>query len=105
LSILGYNFEDRFHKKDERRGGSNMGFLRRLAFMVGLLLGLTTVAAAGAVALTYLFTGKLASVEMSEDKPQVTLMTPSEVAALIRAQRTGTGGDELEEQPGGESDD
>ena len=82
-----------------------MGFLRRLAFLMGLVLGLTTVAAAGAVALTYLFTGKLASVEMSEDKPQVTLMTPEEVAALIRAQRTGKGEAELKEQPGGESDD
>ena len=81
-----------------------MGFLRRLAFLLGLLLGLTTVAVAGAVALTYLFTGKLASVEMSEDKPEITLMTPDEVAALIRAQRTSKGGAELEEQPGGESD-
>jgi hypothetical protein len=82
-----------------------MAFLRRLAFVLGLLLGLATVAAAGAVALTYLFTGKLVSMEMSEDKPQVTLMTPDEVAALIRDQRTGKGGAELEEQPGGESDD
>jgi hypothetical protein len=82
-----------------------MGFLRRLAFLLGLLLGLTTVAVAGAVALTYLFTGKLASVEMSEDKPEITLMTPDEVAALIRTQRTGKGGAEVEEQAGGESDD
>jgi len=82
-----------------------MGFLRRVAFTLGLLLGLTTVAAAGAVALTYLFTGKLASVKMSEDKPQVTLMTPDEVASLIREQRTGKSGGESEEQPGGESDD
>lgn len=82
-----------------------MGFLRRVAFVLGLLLGLATVAAAGAVALTYLFTGKLVSMEMSEDKPQVTLMTPDEVASLIREQRTGKGGAELDEQPGGESDD
>jgi hypothetical protein len=82
-----------------------MGFLRRLAFVLGLLLGLATVAAAGTVALTYLFTGKLVSMEMSEDKPQVTLMTPDEVAALIRAQRTGKGGAELDEEPGGEGDD
>lgn len=82
-----------------------MGFLRRLAFVLGLLLGLATVAAAGTVALTYLFTGKLVSMEMSEDKPQVTLMTPDEVAALIRAQRTGEGGAELDEESGGESDD
>jgi hypothetical protein len=82
-----------------------MGFLRRLAFILGLLLGLTTVAAAGAVALTYLFTGKLASVEMREDKPEITLMTPDQVAALIRAQRKGKSEAELDEQPGGESDD
>jgi hypothetical protein len=82
-----------------------MGFLNRVAFLLGLLLGLTTIAAAGAVALTYLFTGKVASVEMSQDKPKVTLMTPDEVASLIREQRTGKGGDELDEQPGGESND
>jgi hypothetical protein len=61
-----------------------MVFLRRLAFYVGLLLGLTTISAAGTVALTYLLTGKLVSLEMSEEKPEVTLMTPDEVAALIR---------------------
>lgn len=82
-----------------------MGFLRRLAFALGLLLGLTTVAAAGVVALTYLFTGKLVSIEMSEDKPEVTLMTPDQLAALIREQRMGKSGIELADQPGGESDD
>ena len=81
-----------------------MGFLKRFVFTLGLLLGLTTVAAAGAVALTYLFTGKLVSIEMSEDKPEMTLMTPDEVAALIREQRMGKSGIELDEQPGGESD-
>jgi hypothetical protein len=82
-----------------------MGFLKRLAFTLGLLLGLTTVAAAGAVALTYLFTGKLVSVKTSEEKPEVTLMTPDEVAALIRQQRAGESESESEEQPGGESHD
>jgi hypothetical protein len=82
-----------------------MGFLKRVAFAMGLLLGLTTVAAAGAVALTYLFTGKLVSVEMSEDKPEVTLMTPDDVASLIREQRKGKGEAALDEEPGGESDD
>ena len=61
-----------------------MGVLRRLAFYLGLLLGLATIAAAGTVALTYLLTGKFVSLEMSEEKPEVTLMTPDEVAALIR---------------------
>lgn len=81
-----------------------MGFLKRLAFILGLLLGLITVAVAGAVALTYLFTGKLVSVEMVEEKPAITLMTPDQVAALIRAQRTGQSGAESDEGPGGESD-
>jgi hypothetical protein len=61
-----------------------MGVLKRLAFYMGLLLGLTTIAAAGTVALTYLLTGKLISIEMGEEKPEVTLMTPDEVAAMIR---------------------
>ncbi len=63
-----------------------MGLLRRLAFYLGLILGLTTVAAAGTVALTYLLTGKLVSLNLAEGKPAVTLMTPDEVVALIRSQ-------------------
>jgi hypothetical protein len=61
-----------------------MGVLKRLAFYMGLLLGLTTVAAAGTVALTYLLTGKFVSLEMGEEKPEATLMTPDEAAAFIR---------------------
>ena len=61
-----------------------MGVLKRLAFYMGLLLGLTTVAAAGTVALTYLLTGKFVSLEMGGEKPEMTLMTPDEVAVLIR---------------------
>jgi hypothetical protein len=84
-----------------------MGILKRLAFYMGLLLGLTTIAAAGTVALTYLLTGKFVSFEMGEEKPEVTLMTPDEVAVLIR-EKTG----KTAEQPvgveieiaGGESD-
>jgi hypothetical protein len=63
-----------------------MVFLRRLAFYIGLLLGLATVAAAGTVALTYLFTGKLPSVELGGETPEVTLMTPDEVVELVRSQ-------------------
>ena len=63
-----------------------MGFLKRLAFYIGLMLGLTTIAAAGTVAFTYLFTGKLVSVELAGEKPEVTLMTPDEVVVLIRDQ-------------------
>ena len=39
-----------------------MGFLRQLAFYLGLALGLITVTVAGTVALTYLFTGRFPSV-------------------------------------------
>jgi hypothetical protein len=63
-----------------------MRFLRRLAFYIGMVMGLTTIAALGMVALTYLLTGKLVSVELSGEKPEVTLMTPDEVVALIREQ-------------------
>ena len=63
-----------------------MGLLKRLAFYLGLVLGVATMAAAGAVALTYLFTGKLFSVEMAEGKPEVTLMTPDQVVTMIREQ-------------------
>jgi hypothetical protein len=85
-----------------------MGLLRRLAFYLGLMLGLTTVAAAGTVALTYLLTGKFVSVEMAGEKPEVTLMTPDEVAALIR-EKAGKAEVEIEiplaEVEGGESND
>jgi hypothetical protein len=83
-----------------------MGFLKRLAFYLGLMVGLVTVAAAGTVALTYLLTGKLVSVEVAGEKPEVTLMTPDEVVALIREQVKKA---KSEAQPaadaGGESDE
>ncbi len=63
-----------------------MRFLRRLAFYIGMVMGLTTIAALGMVALTYLLTGKLVSVELSGEKPEVALMTPDEVVILIREQ-------------------
>ena len=63
-----------------------MGFLKRLAFYMGLLLGLATVAAAGTAALTYLLTGKLVSIEAAEGKPEVTLLTPDQVVSMIREQ-------------------
>ena len=59
-----------------------MVFLKRLAFYIGLLLGLTTIAAAGTVAMTYLLTGKFVSLEMGGEKPEVTLMTPDEVRMM-----------------------
>jgi hypothetical protein len=63
-----------------------MGFLKRLAFYLGLILGLATVATVGTVALTYLFTGKFASVEMAEGKPEIALMTPDQVVVMVREQ-------------------
>jgi hypothetical protein len=63
-----------------------MGFFRRIAFYLGLILGLATIAVAGIVALTYLLTGKLVSIETSGEKPEVTLMTPDEVIVLVREQ-------------------
>lgn len=80
-----------------------MRFLRRLAFYLGLGVGLTTIAALGTVALTYLLTGRLVSIEMGEEKPEVTLMTPDEVTALIREQVSKAQG-QLAEEEGGESD-
>ena len=63
-----------------------MGLFRQLAFYLGVAVGMLTVAAAGTVLLTYLFTGKFPSVEMAGDKPEVTLMTPDEVVAFVREQ-------------------
>jgi hypothetical protein len=63
-----------------------MGFLRQLAFYLGLALGLVTVTVAGTVALTYLFTGRFPTVEMAEGKAEVTLLTPDEVVTLVREQ-------------------
>jgi hypothetical protein len=83
-----------------------MGILRRLAFYLGLLLGLVSVAVAGTVALTYLLTGKLVSVEMGEEKkPEVTLMTPDEVVALIRRQPWAAAAGPLAEEAGGEGNE
>jgi hypothetical protein len=63
-----------------------MGFLKRFAFYLGMVLGLVAVATAGTVALIYLFTGKLISAEVHEGKPVATLMTVDEVVAMMRAQ-------------------
>jgi hypothetical protein len=83
-----------------------MRFLKRLAFYLGLMLGLTTIAAAGTVALTYLLTGRLVSIEMGDEKPEVTLMTPDEVVALIQEQVSkAKAKDQPAEALGGESDE
>lgn len=63
-----------------------MGFLKRLAYDLGLVLGLVAVAAAGAVALTYLFTGKLISIRSDKQGTRIVLDSPDALAALIRQQ-------------------
>lgn len=63
-----------------------MGFLKGLAFYLGLTIGLFSIAVAGTIALTYLFTGKFPSVEMAEGKANVTLLTADEVVTLVREQ-------------------
>jgi hypothetical protein len=82
-----------------------MGVLKRLAFYLGLILGLATVAAAGTVLLTYLFTGKFASIEMAEGKPEVTLMTPDEVVAMVREQVDKARAAQAADETGGAGDD
>jgi hypothetical protein len=86
------------------KGGSRMGVLKRLAFYWGFALGLATAALAGLVALTYLFTGKFPSVEMHEEKPEVLLMTPDEVVAMVREQVHKAQAAQAAEETGGEGD-
>ena len=82
-----------------------MGFLKRLAFYLGTVLGLATVAAAGTVLLTYLFTGKFPSIEMAGGKAELQLMTPDEVVALVRGQVEKATATQATEIAGGENDD
>ena len=63
-----------------------MEFLKRLAFYLGLALGLLTVAAVGSVALTYLFTGKLISIRSDEQGTRIALDSPDALVALLRQQ-------------------
>jgi hypothetical protein len=63
-----------------------MRIFGRLAFYLGIAVGLVTAAAAGTVALTYLLTGKLPGVKFAEEQPEITLLTPDEVVDLVRTQ-------------------
>ena len=81
-----------------------MGLMRRFAFYLGLVLGVFAVAAAGSVALTYLLTGKLPMVGMSSDNTEVTLLTPDEVASLIREKVGKAPGAQVIEITGGGED-
>ena len=82
-----------------------MGTLRRMAFFVGLSLGLATTAVTAAVALTYLFTGRFPTVEMAEGRAEVQLLTPDEVVAMVREQVAKAKSAKGVEIQGGESDD
>lgn len=64
-----------------------MGILKRMAFLLGLVLGLVTLVVVGTEFLTYLFTGKFPSVKkVDEGKPELVLMTPDEVVDFVREQ-------------------
>ena len=82
-----------------------MGVLKRFAFYMGLVLGLVTVAAAGTVALTYLFTGRFPSVELGGEAPEVTLLTPDEVVTMVREQVDKAKAAYETEEAGGEDDE
>jgi hypothetical protein len=81
-----------------------MGFFKRLAFYWGFALGLVTLAAVGIVALTYLFTGKIPSVDVAEGETKVTLLTPDEVIVVVREQVEKAKAAQQAEEAGGESD-
>lgn len=82
-----------------------MGFLKRLAFYLGLVFGLIAVAGVGTVLLTYLFTGKFPTVQSAEGKTEVALMTADEVAALVREQVDKAKAARAKEGEGEENDD
>ena len=63
-----------------------MAVLKRLVYCLGLVLGLLAVAGAGAVALTYLFTGKLVSIRSDKEGTRIVLDSPDALAALLRMQ-------------------
>jgi len=83
-----------------------MDFLRRIAFLLGFVLGLVTLVVLGTEFLTYLFTGKFASVKkVSEGRPELVLMTPDEVVAFVREQALKENAAvEVTEVAGGEND-
>ena len=83
-----------------------MGILRRMAFLLGLVLGLVTLVVVGTEFLTYLFTGKFLSVkQVGEGRPELVLMTPDEVVAFVREQALKENAAvEVTEVAGGEND-
>ena len=77
-----------------------------MAFLLGFVLGLVTLVVLGTEFLTYLFTGKFASVKkLREGRPELVLMTPDEVVAFVREQALKENAAvEVTEVAGGEND-
>ena len=74
-----------------------MSFLKQSVHYLGLFAGLATIGAAGAVLLTYLFTGRLPVINMEGDeKPKLQLCSPDEIVTLMRQH---TGGAEAAAKP------
>jgi hypothetical protein len=64
-----------------------VSLLKQVTYYLGLIGGLATVGAAGAILFTYLFTGRLPAIKMAEgEKAKMQLFTPDEIVALIREQ-------------------
>ena len=83
-----------------------MGILSRLAYVLGLVLGLVTLVVVATEFLTYLFTGKFPSVKkVGEERTELVLMTPDEVVAFVREQALKeNAAEEVSEVAGGEND-
>ncbi len=83
-----------------------MGILSRLAYLLGLVLGLVTLVVVATEFLTYLFTGKFPSVKkVGEGRTELVLMTPDEVVAFVREQALKEDAAlEVTEVTGGEND-
>jgi hypothetical protein len=64
--------------------------IKRLAFFIGLLLGLASIIQAGTAILTYFLTGKLTSVEIQETdggrRPVFKLVSADDVLEIIKDQ-------------------
>ena len=83
-----------------------MDILKRMAFMVGFILGLVTLVIVGTEFITYLFTGKFPMVKkVDEGSTELVLMTPDEVVAIVREQALKDNAEEeISEVVGGEND-
>ena len=83
-----------------------MGILSRLAYLLGLVLGLVTLVVVGTEFLTYQFTGKFPSVKkVDEERTELVLMTPDEVVAFVREMALKEdAAEEVAEVAGGEND-